>query len=76
MLGSVIPSDIRIELLIVRSDILHEPVIDIADLPGLKCVDITVIENCVKCFKLVKIRYVYTGQKKDLFSYWLTVKVR
>lgn len=41
-----------------------------------KKVAFPVLLNIPARAKLVKIRYVYTGQKKDLFSYWLTVKVR
>lgn len=41
-----------------------------------KKVGFPVLLNIPARAKLVKIRYVYTGQKKDLFSYWLTVKVR
>ena len=41
-----------------------------------KKVSFPVLLNIPARAKLVKIRYVYTGQKKDLFSYWLTVKTR
>ena len=41
-----------------------------------KEVGFPVLLNIPARAKLVKIRYVYTVQKKDLFSYWLTVKVR
>jgi len=41
-----------------------------------KKVGFPVLLNIPARTKLVKIRYVYTGQKKDLFSNWLTVKVR
>ena len=41
-----------------------------------KKVGFPVLLNIPAWAKLVKVRYVYTGQKKDLFSYWLTVKVR
>ena len=41
-----------------------------------KKVGFPVLLNIPAKAQLVKIRYVYTGQKKDLFSYWLTVKVR